>query len=372
MSKLFVYSGGDVKFLVKDAYMKNSINKNETPSLVHLENIKIKQIPGLILAPDIGGTQARLALFEVIHGVLSLLKEELFKTKDYSSFFNILKHFCSEEIPNISSLCLGIAGPVNEGRVQATNFSWVIDKSQIIKETKIQSVWIINDMEAHAYGLEIMAKDDFHELKKGSVIPGNAGIISPGTGLGEAGLFWNGKIHIPFATEGGHCDFSPRNEMDLEIWRFLHAKFGQVSWETIVSGPGIYNIYLFLIQYRNIREPDWFLKEISEGNPTVIISNCAKNQTYPVCTEVIDLFLRFLAIEAAQLALKFKATGGIYIGGGIILKIIDMVDKEKFQKEFVDSHRMSPLLDLIPVNIILNEKTAIYGAAVFAIRNFSE
>lgn len=340
--------------------------KNFSP-VDHRKNTKTEFLSGYILAGDIGGTNARFALFELVNEELKLFKEKSYKTKEHHSFLKVLKDFCGTDLKNIESVCIGVAGPVSKGKAQLTNSPWLIDRAEIIKETNIQQVWILNDMEAHAYALKKLKPSDYYEIKKGTTSRGNAGLISPGTGLGEAGILWEETHFIPFASEGGHCDFSPRTEFDRALWHYLNKKFGHVSWERIISGPGIYNLYLFLLEYRNIEEPKWFSTEIKNTDRTLVISKCAKDSKYPVCKETIDLFIRFLAIESAQLALKFKATKGIYIGGGILPKNLELLDNQLFKKNFVDSNKMNPLLEQIPVKVILNEKTALTGAALFSI-----
>lgn len=348
--------------------MKKSIRLQAKWPYTFQKNSKFETQAGYILAADIGGTNARFALFNLHNKELKLLRESTYKTKDYPSLNSLLSKFGGEDFNKIKSLCIGVAGPVNKGKVKGTNFAWIIDENDIIEKTNIGSVSVINDLEATAYGIGLVATEDFISIKKGTSSPGNLAIISPGTGLGEAGLYWNGSFYQPFASEGGHCDFSPRNEMDLKLWRFLHEKYGHVSWERLISGSGIVNIYQFLKSSYRIEEPKWFQERLLNEDPAVLISNCAKEKTYAICIETIDLFVRFLAIEAAQLALKFKATGGIFIGGGILPKILEIVDKQKFQQEFVNSNRMNSLLELIEVKIIFNEQTAIYGAAYYASR----
>ncbi|MGY5849675.1 glucokinase [Salegentibacter sp. F14] len=323
---------------------------------------------GVILAGDIGGTKTNLALFEFKDNALNLLKQQIYKTNDWSSFLEIMTDFISSDLPSIESLCLGVAGPVINGRVEGTNFPWVLDELDIAKALKISKVFLINDMEANAYGLSVLTNKDLVEIKKGKWIRGNAAIISPGTGLGEVGLYWNGHHYHPFASEGGHCDFSPRSELDLHFWRFLHKKYDQVSWERILSGPGIVNIYEFLVDFRTISDPE-ILDRISQGDPAANISNCARDEAFEVCGEVMELFVTYLATEAAQMALKFKAMGGVFIGGGILPKIIDTTNKELFKHHFVQSDRMNPLLKRIPVNVILNEESPLFGAAFCAARN---
>ncbi len=333
--------------------------------LAFLKKNDLKKLSGNVLAADVGGTKTNLSLYQVIHGALQPLKQKSYITKDHSSFQEIVEKFKNENLPEINSLCLGVAGPVNKGVVKGTNFPWIIDEKEIRRELSIKNVAIINDMEANAFGLGALEESDFEEIRKGAEIAGNAVIISPGTGLGEAGLYWDGRAYHPFATEGGHSEFSPRNEFDADLWRFFHEKYKLVSWERILSGPGIYDIYQFLVQARGIKEPTWFKERILLEDPAALISAVAKEGKYHVCKETIDLFVRYLAIEANQFALKTKATGGIFIGGGIVPKIIKSIDKEIFNQNFIKSDRMEHLLDLMPVKAILNEKTATYGAALY-------
>jgi glucokinase len=220
-------------------------------------------------------------------------------------------------------------------------------------------------MEANAYGLAALQDKDFETLMYGSKIRGNAALISPGTGLGEAGMFWDGSHYHPFACEGGHCDFSPRNELDIKVLQYFRKKYEHVSWERLLSGPGILDLYLFLRQISGKKEPEWLRNEMSKGNPSATITGTAMEGKDSVCVETLDTFIRFLAIEAAQLALKYKATGGIYIGGGILPKIITGINREIFYNNFVQSGRLNALLEMVPVKVILNEKTALLGAAYY-------
>lgn len=328
-------------------------------------NTKASHDKGVILAADVGGTKTNLALFQFEAGDLAPLKEKSYPTKKYKSFMEIVAAFHTKELPRIDGVCLGVAGPVTQGKVFGTNFSWAIDSEEISRELHISSVSLINDMEANAYGLAALQEKDFETLKYGPKIPGNAALISPGTGLGEAGMFWDGSHYHPFACEGGHCDFSPRNELDIKILQHFQQKYGHVSWERFLSGPGILALYLFLRGISGIKEPQWLSDQISQENPSATITKTALEGKDSVCVESLDLFIRFLAIEAAQLALKFKATGGIYIGGGILPKILTGVNKEVFYNNFIQSGRLSSLLEKVPVKVILNEKTALLGAAYY-------
>lgn len=333
--------------------------------LAFLKKNDLKKIYGNVLAADVGGTKTNLSLYQVIDGTLKPLKQRSYITKDHSSFQEMVEKFKNGDLPEINSLCLGVAGPVTKGVVKGTNFPWIIDEKEIRRELGISNVAIINDMEANAFGLGALEGSDFEEIRKGTETQGNAVLISPGTGLGEAGLFWDGKAYHPFATEGGHSEFSPRNQFDADLWHFFREKYGLVSWERILSGPGIYDIYQFLVESRGIKEPAWFKERILNEDPAAAISAAAIEGNYPVCKETIDLFVRYLATEACQFALKTKATGGIFIGGGIVPKIIESIDKEIFNQNFIKSDRMEHLLDLMPVKAVLDEKTATYGAALY-------
>ncbi|MGS0527123.1 glucokinase [Zobellia nedashkovskayae] len=221
-------------------------------------------------------------------------------------------------------------------------------------------------MQANAYGLAALEEKDLDHLKYGSKIEGNAVIISPGTGLGEAGLFWDGSAYHPFATEGGHCDFSPRNDFDLEVWKYFQQKYGHVSWERLLSGQGIHDTYQLIRNVSGEKETDAFKAKMAKEGPAAVITSTALEGSDVVCRETLDSFVRFLAIETSQLALKFKATGGIYIGGGIMPKIIKGMNREVFTDNFMQSGRMNSLLQMVPVNVILNDNTALLGAAYYA------
>mgnify|MGYP000092826984 CR=1 FL=1 len=345
-------------------------NESQIP-LAFMGNTKNVLTNGVFLAADIGATKTNLALFESHKGQLSLIKEKSYHTKEYRAFTEMVHSFHRDKLLVIDGICLGVAGPVTGGKVKGTNFPWEIDSEEISRELQVHSVTLINDMEANAYGLAALRKTDFEVLKEGSNIPGNAVIISPGTGLGEAGLYWDGTHYHPYATEGGHCDFSPRTHLDWELWKSMHQKFGHVSWERVVSGPGIYGIYQFLRGFRGNAEPKWLQDKIQQGDAAAVITTVAHEKSDPICVETLDLFVRYLAIEAAQFALKTKATGGIYIGGGIVPKIIGIINREIFTENFVAAGRMNPLLQLMPVQVVLNDKTPLLGAAYYGATHLS-
>lgn len=321
---------------------------------------------GVVLAADVGGTKTDFALFQIQNGKLVSLKSQRFPTSNHESFVKAIRTFHNDKSFIINCACLGVAGPVDGDKVRGVNFAWEIDAKKLEGDLNIKQVLLINDLEANAYGLSALEEKDFQILTKGDDDPGNVAIISPGTGLGEAGLYWDGSHFHPYATEGGHCNFSPTDELGMELWKYLKTKFDHVSWERVVSGQGILNIYDFLRQYRKEKEPQWLKEQLKIDPSAKVISAAALENKDSVCVETLQLFLKYLAIESAQLALKAKATGGIYIGGGIAPKILKLIDKKEFYKNFINAGRMEHLLKTIPVKIVLNDKTALMGAAYYA------
>ncbi|QED37006.1 glucokinase [Antarcticibacterium arcticum] len=334
----------------------------------------LRNTTGIILAGDIGGTKINLSLYQLEKGILKPLLEKTYFTKKHSSFESLLKTFREEntELPAIDCICLGVAGPVIEGRVTGTNFPWEISETELQKATGIAHIFLINDMEANAYGLATLEENELTEIKSGPGMAGNKALISPGTGLGEAGMFWDGKLYQPFATEGGHCDFSPRNELDIALFKYLQNLYGHVSWERIISGPGIHTLYQFLLNFKQEKEPAGLLQDFEQIPPAAVISDCAKTGRFPICREAMELFFRYLAIETSQIALKFKATGGIYIGGGILPKVLELLDRKKFTEEFLQVDKMNSLLEEIPIYLITNKNSPMHGAAYYAVLRLFE
>ncbi len=321
----------------------------------------------IVLAGDIGGTKTKLGLFRAENGEVTLLKETGYPSRDYNNLTGLIRQFLSEN-GNASPvrICLGVAGPVIQGKVQTTNLPWEFSGEEIGKQTGVSFVSLINDLEATAYGLVALSSVDFDLLHAGRTdIPGNAAIIAPGTGLGEGGLYWDGKSYHPFPTEGGHGDFSPRSEFDLEFYRYLKEKYDFVSWERVLSGPGIYNIYQFLRDIKKREEPGWLAGELQQEDPAAVISNAAIEKKQPLCVETMELFVKYLACESTNLVLKHKATGGLFIGGGIPPKILPFLKEGIFYHSFIQCDRMEELVSAIPVKVILNDKTALLGAAYY-------
>jgi glucokinase len=320
----------------------------------------------IVLAGDIGGTKANMALCRFHAGGMEMIKEKRYVSKEHVKFGNIISDFLmGEQVPQ--KLCLSVAGPVIDGKVKFTNLSWEIDKAEISAMLGGCPVAILNDLEATAYGLAALKPTELHVLHKGTnITPGNIGILAAGTGLGEAGLFFDGKSYHPFATEGGHADFAPRTQQDLNILAFLQTRHEHVSWERLLSGQGIVTIWEYLTQAEGKACAQNIQDQMKSMDPAAVISNAAKAQSCSVCVETITLFNRFLAIEAVNLILKFKATGGLYLAGGIAPKLLELLDPAVWNQVFEASGRMRHLLAEVSVYVMMNEKAPMLGSIYYA------
>ena len=318
----------------------------------------------MILAGDIGGTHARLAFFDVADGHFRLVSAAVFPSRDHASLDEIVSQFVSSSAQHPDAACFGVAGPVRDGRVQASNLPWVVERQRLADELRLKKTMLINDLEANAWGIATLESKDMVTLNPGQGNPvGNQAVISAGTGLGEAGMYWDGRQHHAFACEGGHADFAPRNELEIELLRYLSAKFEHVSAERIVSGPGLVNVFDFLRDTGRGKEPQWLTDEMAHGDPAAAISRAALDGKCPLAEQALDLFLQIYGAEAGNLALKLMATGGVYLGGGIAPKLLPKLTGPLFMPAFVDKGRMKALLQAIPVHVIVNENTALLGAA---------
>lgn len=318
----------------------------------------------ILLAVDIGGTKTDLALYTIQNQAFKLLQEQVYESQHWQSFAAIAKDFFRQTAIVPHRVSIAAAGPVRNGKVKLTNLNWVLDVVQLRNELEVEEVLLLNDLEAKAYGLAMLSSEELLPVYAGnSHAEGNAGIIAPGTGLGEGGLYWDGETFHPFATEGGHTDFGPRTELDIEFLRYLQQQFGHVSWERILSGPGIFNIYQFLRDVKGVDAPQWLHEKILADDHAQVIGE--HMEEVDICAQTIHQFVRYLAMEASNLALKMKATGGLFIGGGITPKIWNEKTKAIFLEHFFQVGRLRALIEAVPVNIILNNRTAVLGAAFY-------
>lgn len=336
-----------------------------------------------ILAGDIGGTKTVLSLFICEKEGMRLIREEVFASRQFQDFGDVLKAFLKNERVPIRQACLGVAGPVLHGRSETTNLPWCVDAAQIARLFAIPSVSLLNDLEATAYGSMILEEKDYFVLNEGESEPealspgaatrGNRAIISAGTGLGEVILFWNGARHQPSASEGGHSDFAPRNPLEVALLTYLWKEYARVSYERVLSGPGLFNVYRFLKETGHGKEPAWLCERLASEDPAAVVSETALSGKSVLCRKALDLFVSIYGAEAGNLALKGLATGGVYVGGGIAPKILQKLRDGTFLNAFIDKGRFAPLMRRIPIRIILNEKIPLLGAAHYAcLRSGSE
>ncbi|HLW54456.1 MAG TPA: glucokinase [Candidatus Angelobacter sp.] len=324
----------------------------------------------MILAGDIGGTNTRLALFREESGRLLLAEEQIFPSRQHASLEEIVGLYLKSRPQTVEAACFGIAGPVINGRATTANLPWIVDAAELSRRASIPSVWIINDLQAHAYGISDLPAKSLLTLNEGKLTAGNRALIAAGTGLGEAGMFWDGSEHHAFAGEGGHADFAPANELEAALHAFLMKKFGHVSCERVLSGPGIKNIYDFLVAAGIQEEPEWLRDQLAQAfDPVVVISDHALNTTAPICQCALDIFVSAYGAEAGNMALRLMAVGGVYVSGGIAGKIIPLLKKPAFMKAFVDKGRMEGLLNAVPVKVIVNDHIGLLGAARYALRS---
>jgi glucokinase len=323
----------------------------------------------MILAGDIGATRTRLAAFESQGNRLRCVVEKTYMSQQYQGLAAILTEFIRTEGIPVHSVCLGVAGPVRNGRSKISNLDWIIESRELSKQLKLDSVGLINDLEAYAYGIDALESKDFIALSEGAEdAEGNRAVISARTGLGMAGLFWDGFRHHPFACEGGHADFAPRNDLEIELLGYLRKKYGRISCERILSGPGIKNIYDFLRNTGKAEEPEWLRKQIGEAkDPPALISQLALEGKAPICDQTLNVFVSVLGAETGNCALNFLTTGGIFIGGVIAAKIFPKMRDPVFMQSFLDKGRMESLLKDMPVKIVLNDDCGIIGAARYTL-----
>lgn len=321
----------------------------------------------MIVAGDIGGTHARLGLFEVRDGRPHLISERIYPSPKFSGLEAILREFVAQFHPVTTGAAFGLAGPVHGGRVRTPNLPWEVDAQALESVLGIRHVTLVNDLEALAYGVALLAPSDLVVLNPGVEAGGNRAVLAAGTGLGVAGLVWEGVFHRPIATEGGHSDFAPRNALECELMLYLSKRFGRVSNERILSGAGLTNVYDFLRDTGRAEEPDWLTQRLQGEDRAKVISICGLDRSSALCSQAVDLFASVYGAVAGNVALLFLATDGVYLGGGIAPKLLARLqDPNLFRAAFMDKGRLRPLLEQVPVRVILDDRVGMRGAAQVA------
>lgn len=321
----------------------------------------------MILAGDVGGTKVHLALYDFVDGQLHHVRDEKYPAKEYSGLEAIAKEFLAADKP--TAACFGVPGPVRDGRLRLTNLPWTLDSRELSAHLDVPHIFLINDLEANGYGIAELKADQVFTLSEGDTSQiGNRALIAAGTGLGEGLLTWNGRLHIPYPSEGGHADFAARNEDEIDLLRFLQHKYnGRISWERVISGMGMTSIFEFLRDVRGLEVPAWLGERIAEAHdPNSVITENGLAAKSEICEKTLDMFVSAYGAESGNLALKILSVGGFYVGGGIAPRILEKLKDGTFIKAFTDKGRLSHLLINMPVRVILEPYAAVLGAAAYA------
>jgi glucokinase len=323
----------------------------------------------MILAGDIGGTTVSLALFDHKEGNLDLKRKESFISKNYSEFESILQEFFEGRNISLEKACFGVAGPIEKDRCEVTNLEWVVDLKALKKFLGIESIWLINDLAAMAYSTPFLQDAEIEVLQVGeNVNSGRVAVIAAGTGLGQAFLIPESSgRYLVIDSEGGHCDFPFHDEMEKGLYQFLKGQYGRVSIERVLSGEGLTQIYQFLNKHLSIKEPEWLTKELLVNDPASTVARYGIEEKSEICQRALEMFISFYGRVAGNLALQFRAKGGVYIGGGIAPKIISRIKSGNFMESFLSKGRFRDFMTSIPVRVIMNEKASLFGAAQFAL-----
>ena len=320
----------------------------------------------MILAGDIGGTKTKLALYSVQDDKVVPTAKKTFSSKDYSSLEAVLREFLAGSTAPITAACFGVAGPVIGGTSKTPNLPWFLDSRELARCLGLDSVTLINDLEATGYGVGTLDAGEFLTLSAGNPEPqANIGLIAAGTGLGQAMLYWAGSGYRVLASEAGHADYAPRTPLEIELLSHLMPRFGHVSYERVISGPGLFNIYTFLREAKHFSEPGWLKERLAGADPSAVISVAGLANEAEICVKALDMFVCAYGAEAGNLGLRAKALGGIYLGGGIAPKILPKLTDGDFMRAFTDKGRYSEFVSRVPVRVILNDEAALRGAASY-------
>ena len=318
----------------------------------------------MILAGDVGGTKCNIALFAEKDGKLHEVFQKRFASKDFARFDLIIKEFTRQAAPyltdeKVRAAGFGVAGPVINNRIHATNLPWVIDADTLSKELGVKTIALMNDLGATGHSLDHLPEKDFVVLNQGTPVQGaTRALLGAGTGLGQSILFWDGNRYRVVPSEGGHSDFAPHTDEQIELLRFMRKRYPQVSWELILSGRGFRTIHEFLSS--TVKHP---IFDDPDADPAPFITKTGLSGECPVCVQTLDLWTEIYGAEAGNLALKVLALGGVYVAGGIAVKILPKMQDGTFFKAFKDKWHFAEMLGNVPVSVVLNESAPLIGAA---------
>ena len=322
----------------------------------------------MIIAGDVGGTKCNIALFAETNGKLEVVHRQRFASKDFAKFDLIIKEFTRQASPHLNgnqvrAAGFGVAGPVINNRIHATNLPWIIDAETLSRELGVKTIALMNDLGATGHSLEHLPAEDFVVLNPGKPVPGaSRALLAAGTGLGQSILFWDGNRYRVVPSEGGHSDFAPHTDQQIELLKFMRKRYPQVSWELILSGRGFRTIHEFLSP--DVKHP---IFDDPDADPAPFITKSGLAKECPVCVQTLDLWTEIYGAEAGNLALKVLALGGVYVAGGIAVKILPKIQDGTFFKSFKDKWHFGEMLGNVPVSVVLNESAPLIGAAYEAL-----
>lgn len=320
-----------------------------------------------VLAGDIGGTNARLAIVEMNGLRASIVQQKTYPSRSYPGLAPIVRAFCETAGTRPECACIAIACPVIDGECTAPNLPWKVSAATLAAEIEIPRTTIINDFVAVGYAVELLGQSDLATLQEGDPTPeGPIALIGAGTGLGQGFLLWDNGHYWILPSEGGHADFAPRGKRQGALLEFLEQQFGRVSWERLLSGPGLLNAYRYLAASGAGPEQPAVRAEMDVEPPAVVIARHALDKTDSLSDQALDLFCEVLGAQAGNLALTVVATGGVYLSGGLAPRFVDRLRSGAFLGAFRDKGRMSTLLSRIPIHVIVNPNVGLLGAAAFA------
>lgn len=319
------------------------------------------------ISADIGGTKVLLQAAEAMDGGMQVRYERRYPSRDYPDFSDMLRDFLDGAAmagvgDNPASACFAVAGPITQQRASLTNLPWVMDSAVIASEFSIPVVKLINDFKAVALSIEILSSSDLVTLQAGRTYDNEMGVVlGAGTGMGVAWLIWQGDHYIPLPSEAGHVDFAPTDELQDHLLQYLRKKFGHVSVERLLSGPGLTNIFEFLNFHHRNDAPEPVQAGMG-GDCAARVADLAFNHKHPLAVRAMDLFVEIYGAYAGNLALSTLSRGGVYVAGGIAPKIIDKLKEGSFMKAFCDKGRFSALMSEIPVRVVMNPEAGLLGA----------
>lgn len=317
-----------------------------------------------ILAGDIGGTKTLLALCEAApDGALRIVREASFHSATYRALEPIVAEFLAAGAATpIAAAAFGIAGPVVGGVVEVTNLGWHVAADSLAAALGGARVRLMNDLESTAYGALFVEADQRLTLRAGEPRAGNRAVIAAGTGLGQGILIWDGTRHHPSPTEGGHVDFGPRDAREDALCDYIRRRFGRASYESVCSGPGLHHIFEFLVAAGRPVAPA-VQARLQREDPSAVIGGLGVAGGCPTCVEAVEMFVAIYGAQTGNLALAAMAVGGVYVGGGIVTKLLPLVTAGGFVEAFLAKEPHRDLLERIPLYVLLDPKTSLLGAA---------